>query len=163
MQGRVDGGAQPYWRDVGTLDAYYEANLDLCNVEPQLNLYDTRWPTYTLWHNDPPAKTILDEGQGRRAEVVDTLLCPGVIVSGAKVRRSVVSNRCFFSENASVEEAILFSGVQIGKGCRIRRAVIDKWIEIPADTEIGYDREHDAERFTVTESGIVVVAAGDGF
>jgi glucose-1-phosphate adenylyltransferase len=157
------GGEVPYWRDVGTIDAYFDANLDLCSIEPMFNLYDMRWPTYTLWHNDPPAKTVFDEEGGRRAEVMDTLLCPGVVVSGAKVRRSILSNRAFLAESADVEESILFTGAVVGKGCRIRRAIIDKWIQIPEGTEIGYDREADAKRFKVTDSGITVVPAGYWF
>jgi glucose-1-phosphate adenylyltransferase len=153
----IDGKQHPYWRDVGTLDAYFEANMDLCSVEPQFNLYDQSWPTYTLWHNDPPAKTIFDEPGGRRAEVVDSLLSPGVVVSGAKVRRSLLSNRCFVDEHTTIEDSILFRGVRVGKRARIRRAIVDKWVEVPDGAEIGYDRKADAARFTVTESGIVVV------
>ena len=161
----VDQGGTnpPYWRDVGTIDAYYEANLDLCNVEPQFNLYAQDWPTYTLWHNDPPAKTIFDEEGGRRSEVVDSLLCPGTVVSGAKVRRSILSNRVVAGENAVLEDSILFSGVQVGAGAKLKRAIVDKWTEIPPGTEIGHDLERDAERFTVTESGIVVVPSGYRF
>jgi len=149
-------GQAPYWRDVGTLDSYYEANLDLCRVNPQFNLYDESWPIYTLWHNDPPAKTVLDE-EGRRAEVVESLLCSGVVVSGASVRRSILSSRVFVDEGAVVEDSIIFSGVKIGKGAKVRRAIIDKWTEVAPGETIGYDHAADLERFTVTESGIVVV------
>jgi glucose-1-phosphate adenylyltransferase len=160
---RPESGKEPYWRDVGTIEALYEANLDLCSVHPQFNLYDMNWPIYALWHNDPPAKTVFDEEGGRRAEVLDSLLCPGVIVSGARVRRSVLSNRVFVDEGARVEESILFSGVQVGRGCKLRRCVVDKWIEIPAGTEIGFDPVKDAERYHVTESGIVVVPREDPY
>ncbi len=153
----VHGDERPYWRDVGTIDAYYEANLDLCNVDPQFNLYDESWPTYTLWHNDPPAKTVFEDNQGRSAEVVDSLLCPGCVVSGGRVRRSVLGARVLIDEGATVEESILFRGVSIGRGARIRRAIIDKWTKVPAGEEIGYDLNRDRERFTVTESGITVV------
>lgn len=150
-------GEEGYWRDVGTLDSYYDSNLDLCSVEPQFNLYDQSWPTFTLWHNDPPAKTVFDEEGGRRAEVLDSLLCPGVVVSGAKVRRSILSNRVFLDESASVQDSILFRGVLVGKNAQVRRAIVDKWTRIPDGARIGYDREEDEARFTVTESGIVVV------
>ena len=148
--------ATPYWRDVGTIDSYFEANLDLCSAHPKFNLYDESWPTYTLWHNDPPAKTVFDEDH-RRAEVVDSLLCPGVIVSGGSVRRSLVSNRVFVDEGAEIEDSIIFSGVRVGRGAKIRRAIIDKWLEIPDGETIGYDQERDRERYTVSDSGIVVV------
>jgi glucose-1-phosphate adenylyltransferase len=159
----LEGRAEPYWRDVGTIDAYYEANMDLCNVSPQFNLYDLAWPTYTLWHNDPPAKTVFEEAGGRRAEAVDSLLCPGVVVSGGKVRRSILSNRVFVDEEALVEDSIVFSGVQVGARSRIRRAIVDKWIHIPPDTTIGHDPAQDAARFPVTDSGIVVVPMGYRF
>jgi len=153
----VEDEPEPYWRDVGTIDAYYDANMDLCSVQPQFNLYDQDWPIYTLWHNDPPAKTVFDEEDGRRSEVVDSLLCPGTVVSGASVKRSILSNRVFVGEGASVEGALLFSGVVVGKGARLRRAIVDKWTEIPEGFEVGFDPEKDAERFKVTESGIVVI------
>jgi glucose-1-phosphate adenylyltransferase len=144
---------RPYWRDVGTIEAYYDANLDLCSVVPSFNLYDQSWPIYTLWHNDPPAKS--SEGSG--VEVSDCLLCSGSIVSGASVRRSILSSRVFTGEGSDVEDSILMSGVQVGAGARLRRVIVDKWVDIPAETEIGYDRGADMERFTVSDSGIVVV------
>jgi glucose-1-phosphate adenylyltransferase len=152
-----DGGKEPYWRDVGTIDAYYEANMDLCAVAPKFNLYDIKWPIYSLWHADPPAKTVFDEAGGRRAEVVDSLLCPGVVVSGAKVKRSILSNRVVVNEHASVEGSILLGGVQVGRNAKIKNAIVDKWTVIPDGESIGYDHAKDAERFTMTESGIVVV------
>ena len=158
-----DGNTEPYWRDVGTIDAYYEANLDLCSVAPQFNLYDDSWPIYTLWHNDPPAKTVFERHDGEPTEVVDSLLCPGAVVSGARVRRSILSNRARVEEGASVEESMLMSGVSVGRGARIRRTIIDKWTAIPSGTVIGYDREEDAKRFQVSESGIVVVPPGYRF
>jgi len=151
-----DDPTPPYWRDVGTLDAYYEANLDLCSVEPKFNLYDSDWPIYTLWHNDPPAKTILDEDD-RRAEVVNSLLCPGVIVSGGKVRRSILGNRVVVDEGAVVEDSIILNGVVIERGARIRRAIVDKWNVIPAGETVGHDPEKDRKRYRVTASGITVV------
>jgi glucose-1-phosphate adenylyltransferase len=150
----------PYWRDVGTLEAYFDANMDLCSVQPQFNLYDLDWPIYTLWHNDPPAKTIFDEYDGRKSEVFDSLLCPGVVVSGAKVRRSILSNRVRVEEKALVEDSIVFAGTNIGRDARIRRAIVDKWIQIPPGARIGFDPEEDKSRFQVSESGIVVVTGG---
>jgi glucose-1-phosphate adenylyltransferase len=151
---------EPYWRDVGTIEAYFEANQDLCSVSPSFNLYDLDWPIYTLWHNDPPAKTIFAEYDGRKSEVVDSLLCPGVVVSGSKVRRSILSNRVRVEELAVVEDSIVFGGAVIGRDARIRRAIVDKWLEVPPGTRIGYDPEEDRRRFSVNESGIVVVTEG---
>ena len=152
--------SEPYWRDVGTLEAYFDANMDLCSVQPQFNLYDLDWPIYTLWHNDPPAKTIFDEYDGRKSEIVDSLMCPGVVVSGAKVRRSILSNRVRVEEKAVVEDSIVFAGVSIGRDARVRRAIVDKWIQIPPGARIGFDPEEDRRRFTVSDSGIVVVTGG---
>ena len=159
----LDGDPRPYWRDVGTHDAYFEANIDLCSVAPQFNLYDRDWPTYTLWHNDPPAKTIFDEPDGRQARVVDSLLSPGVVVSGGRVRRSILANRVLVEEGAEVQDSMLFSGVSVGRGARIRRAIIDKWVEVPAEAAIGFEPEEDARRFTVSPSGVVVVPRGYRF
>mgnify|MGYP002623598297 CR=1 FL=1 len=150
---------RPYWRDVGTIEAYFDAHMDLISVKPQLNLYRQDWPTYTLWHNDPPAKTVFnEEGDGRRAEVVDSLLAPGVVVSGGKVRRSILSNLVYVDEHATLDECIVMRGARIGRGCKLRRVILDKWNDVPPGTVIGYDREQDLKRFTVSHSGIVVVA-----
>ena len=159
----VGNAEEPYWRDVGTIDTYFESNLELCGVAPRFNLYDRKWPIYSLWHADPPAKTVLDEEDGRRAEVVDALLCPGVVVSGAKVRHSVLSNLVYVAEHAEVKDAILFSGVVVGAGAKIQRTIVDKWVKIPPEARIGYDPEEDARRFTVTSSGNVVVPRGYEF
>jgi len=150
---------EPYWRDVGTIEAYFDANLDLCSVTPVFNLYDMDWPIYALWHNDPPAKTILSEHDGIRSEVSDSLLCNGSIVSGSIVRRSILSNRVYTGEGAEIEECILMNGARIGPGARLRRVIVDKWIEVPSGTEIGFDRAADEARFKVSESGIVVMPA----
>ncbi|MBP8300664.1 MAG: glucose-1-phosphate adenylyltransferase [Planctomycetes bacterium] len=157
----IEGETSPYWRDVGTIEALFDANMDLCAVKPQLNLYNKDWPTYTLWHNDPPAKTVFSEvGDGRRAEVQDSLLCPGVVVSGGKVRRSVLSNRVYVDEHSELDECIVMRGARIGKRCKLRRTIVDKWNVIPDGTVIGYDAVADRKRFTVSESGIVVVEHG---
>lgn len=149
--------ATPYWRDVGTIDAYFESNLDLCSVTPEFNLYDQKWPIYTLWHNDPPAKTVFGESAEHHAEVVDSLLCNGSIVSGSHIRRAILSNRVYTGEGAEVEDSILMNGVQVGRGVKLRRVIVDKWVEIPDGTTIGYDLEQDAERFQVSSGGVVVV------
>ena len=152
----IDGNRDPYWRDVGTIESYFDAHQDLCSPQPALNLYEDAWPVFTQWHNDPPAKTLFDE-PGRRSEVIDSLLCPGVVVSGAQVRRSVLSNRVYVDERSVLDEVILFRGARIGKDVRIRRAIIDKWTVVPDGTRIGYDAAEDRRRFTVSDTGIVVV------
>jgi len=150
---------EPYWRDVGTIEAYFDAHMDLCSVKPHLNLYRKDWPTYTLWHNDPPAKTVFSEpDKGRRSEVADSLLAPGVVVSGGKVRRSILSNLVYVDEHAELDECIVMRGTKIGKNCKLRRCIIDKWNEVPDGTVIGYDRQEDERRFTVSPTGIAVVA-----
>lgn len=154
----LPGEKEPYWRDVGTIEAYFDAHMDLCHVAPQLNLYRRDWPTYTLWHNDPPAKTVFSEEGGRKAEVLESLLCPGVVVSGAKLRRTVLSNLVYVDEHSSLEDCIVMRGTTIGKNCRIRRAIIDKWNKIPDGTVIGFDPEEDRKRYHISESGIVVLA-----
>lgn len=160
----LPGDENPYWRDVGTIEAYFDANMDLCSVKPHLNLYRRDWPTYTLWHNDPPAKTVwADEGGGRRAEVLESLLAPGVIVSGGRVRRSILSNVVFVDEHSSLDECIVLRGASIGKGCRLKRTIVDKWNKIPDGTVIGHDREQDRKRFHVSDTGIVVVPKGYRF
>ncbi len=160
--------AQAYWRDVGTIDAYYEANLELIGVDPQLNLYDEHWPVRTYQPNLPPAKTVFaDEGEGdkgvRRGEALDSLVSHGAILSGGQTSRSIIGPGSRINSFASVEDSILFSRVNVGRRCRIRRAIIDKGVHLPEGTEIGYDLEADRQRgFTVTESGVVVIAKNDG-
>ena len=157
----LDGENEPYWRDVGTIEAFFDAHMDLISVKPQLNLYRKDWPTYTLWHNDPPAKTVFCEpDEGRRSEVVDSLLAPGVVVSGGKLRRSILSNLVYIDEHAQLDECIVMRGARIGKNCKLRRCIIDKWNEVPDGTVIGYDRDDDARRFTLSPTGIAVVATG---
>jgi glucose-1-phosphate adenylyltransferase len=152
----------PYWRDIGTIDSFFEANLDLCRVEPQFNLYDQHWPIFTMQHNEPPAKTVFADELGRqpgarRAEVLDSIVCPGVIVSGGRVERSLLAYRVRVEEHAVVEDSILHAGVVIGPRARVRRAIIDKWTVVPPDETIGFDLERDRARFTVSPGGVVVV------
>lgn len=146
----------PYWRDVGTLDAYFESNMDMRAIDPPLNLYNRRWPLRTAGYSDPPAKTAFDE-DGRRGEALDSILSGGCIISGGTVRRSVLGRHVFVHSYALVEDCILFDNVDIGRRCKIRRAIIEKNVQIPPDTVIGYDPEEDAKRYQVTESGIVVI------
>lgn len=153
-----------YWRDVGTLDAYYEANLDLISVDPQLNMYDDRWPLRTYQPNVPPPKFVFaEQGEGaRRGEAHDSLVCTGSIVSGGQVVRSILGPRARINSFAQVEDSILFEGVDIGRHARVRRAIIDKGVSIPADFQIGYDADLDRRRgFTISPGGVTIIAKGD--
>lgn len=155
---------QAYWRDVGTIDAYYEANMDLITVDPLLNLYDQAWPIRTLQPNLPPPKFVFgsDGNMERCGQAIDSIVCPGTILSGGRVKRSVISTNVRVNSYASVEESILFQGVNIGRHARIRRAIIDKEVSIPAEMEIGYDLEVDQRRgFTISPGGIVVISRND--
>ncbi|GAB5402219.1 MAG: glucose-1-phosphate adenylyltransferase [Aureliella sp.] len=155
---------QAYWRDVGTIDAYYEANMDLIRVDPQLNLYDQEWPIRTLKPDLPPAKFVFgaDGDNERTGQAIDSIVCAGTVVSGATVRRSVVSPDVRVNSYAHVDESILFQGVNVGRHAKIRRAIIDKDVNIPAGMEIGYDLELDRRRgFTVSPSGIVIISRND--
>jgi glucose-1-phosphate adenylyltransferase len=154
-----DRGRMGYWRDVGTIDAYFEANMDLVSVTPQLNLYDPQWPIFTYQSSDPPAKTVLEE-EGRMGTAINSILSNGCIISGGSVKRSVLSPRVVVHSYAEVEDSILLEGVDIGRHAKIRRTIIDKDVQIPPNTKVGYDLDEDAKRFTVTGSGIVVVPRG---
>jgi glucose-1-phosphate adenylyltransferase len=157
--------AVPYWRDVGTLDAYYQANMDLIEIDPVLNLYDRDWPIRTLQPQLPPPKFVFRDEVGelaRRGEAHDSMVCQGCIVSGGHVRKSILSPNVRVNSYALVEQSILFSAVNVGRHCRIRRAIIDKEVQIPANTTIGYDLDYDRRRgFLVTEQGIVVIAKAE--
>lgn len=150
-----------YWKDVGTLDSYYEANMDLINVSPQLNLYNYKWPILTNQGNLPPAKTVFDE-DGRRGVNIDSYVTAGCITSGSTVRRCILGPMCKINSYSLVEDSILFEGVTVGRHAKIKRAIIDKGVAIPDNAVIGYDHEDDLRRgYTVTESGIVVVPRKD--
>jgi glucose-1-phosphate adenylyltransferase len=155
----------PYWRDVGTLDAYYQANMDLVDVDPVLNLYDREWPIRTYQPQLPPPKFVFNDGPGenaRRGEAHDSMVCQGAIISGGHVRRSILSPNVRVNSYAVVESSILFDGVNVGRHCRIRRAIIDKDVQIPAGTTIGHNLEHDRQRgFTISEQGVVVIAKSE--
>jgi glucose-1-phosphate adenylyltransferase len=147
---------RPYWQDVGTIDAYYEATMDLRSITPALNLYNKLWPLRTASYPDPPAKFTFDE-EGRRGEAIDSIASGGCILSGGMVRRSVLGRGVRIHTGATVEDSIVFDNCDIGRRCKIRRAILDKNLKIPADTVIGYDLEQDRQRYHVTESGIVTV------
>jgi glucose-1-phosphate adenylyltransferase len=150
-----------YWRDVGTLDAYYEANMDLVSVDPLLNLYDVRWPIRTHQPNLPPPKFVFAEKGpgGRRGQALDSIVCQGTIISGGQVERSVLGPNVRINSYAQVAESILFERVNIGRHAKVRRAIIDKDVQIPAGFEVGYDHDQDRARgFTVTDNGVTVIA-----
>jgi len=147
-----------YWKDVGTIDSYYEANMDLITVSPHLNLYNLQWPILTNQGNLPPAKTVFDN-EDRRGQNIDSLVCGGCITSGGVVRRSIIGPSCKINSYALVEDSILFENVHIGRYARIKKAIIDENIAIPEGMEIGFDHEEDRLRgCIVTDSGIVVVS-----
>jgi glucose-1-phosphate adenylyltransferase len=151
-----------YWRDIGTIDAYYEANMELVQVDPVFNLYDLDWPIRTHQEQFPPAKTVFagEEVTGRIGLVLDSIISMGCIVSGGRVQRSILSPNVRVNSYSQVHDSILMEGVNVGRYAKIRRAIIDKDVTIPQGMVIGYDSGEDKKRFPVTESGIVVVAKG---
>ena len=149
-----------YWRDVGTLDAYYEANMDLIHVEPSLNLYDPGWPIRTVQRNLPPPKFVFrsEEGVNRVGMATDSIVCPGSIISGGQLDRCVLGPGVRVNSYAQVSDSILMENVNVGRHAKIRRAIIDKQVTVPEGVEIGFDHEADRARgFTVTPSGITVI------
>ena len=147
-----------YWRDIGTLDSYYEASQDLVAVDPVFNLYDAEWPLRTQPRQLPPAKTVFAGGEeGRIGTVLDSLICGGAIVSGGRAERSILSPEVRINSYARVMESVLMDGVQVGRHARITRAIVDKYVHIPAGCVIGEDPEADRKRFTVTPQGVVVI------
>lgn len=160
MQNRVPGVSnreeEPYWRDVGTIEAYFEANLDLKEVEPKFNLYNWKWPIMTTSFHDPPAKFVFDEA-GRRGEAVQSIVTAGCILAGGCVKDSILGRNVFLDAGSDVRESILLDNVHIGRGARVRRAIIDKNVRISAGQAVGYDLESDRRRYHVSETGIVVI------
>jgi glucose-1-phosphate adenylyltransferase len=154
-----------YWRDIGTLDAYYEANMDLVSVTPACNLYHPNWPVHTVYSPYPPAKMVFSGGKdGKRiGMVLDSIICDGAIVSGGKVKRSIISPNVRVHSYSEIEDSMLMEGVEIGRNCKIRRTIIDKSVKIPPRTIIGYDPEDDKKKFDVSPGGIVVVSKNTMF
>jgi glucose-1-phosphate adenylyltransferase len=150
-----------YWRDVGTIESYFDSNMDLIAVTPVFNLYNLRWPIHTAFNFYPPAKFVFNYlDQGRIGQATDALVCEGSIISGGQVQRSILSPNVRINSFAFVEDSILLDGVSIGRHARVRRTIIDKNVQVPAGMEIGYDLERDQKLFTVTQTGIIVIPKG---
>jgi len=150
-----------YWRDVGSIDAYYNASMDLVAVDPIFSLYNYDWPIYTVQYNYPPAKFVFRlENEGRVGQATNSLISEGCIISGGQVHHSIISPKVRVNSYAVVEDSIVFENVNIGRHCKIRRAIVDKHVDIPAGTTIGYDLEKDRRQFHVTDSGIVIIPKG---
>ena len=163
MKGDVPGSTdrdRNYWRDVGTIDAYYDAHMDLISVDPIFNLYNDRWPIYTWLDPLPPAKFVFDD-EGRRGTALSSMVSAGVIVSGGSVHGSVLSPGVRVHSYATVEDAVLLHGVQVGRGAVVRRAIIDKHVHVPPGARIGVDPAWDREHFHVSDNGVVVIGKGD--
>ena len=145
-----------YWRDVGTLEAFYDANMDIVSVSPVFNLYDSEWPIRTHQRQYPPAKFVFAEA-GRTGQALDSIVSSGCIISGGSVKGSVLSPDVRVNSYSEVESSILFTHVNVGRHCRIRKAILDRDVHVPEGTTIGYDVEADRQRYFVTETGITVV------
>jgi glucose-1-phosphate adenylyltransferase len=153
--------ASQYWRDIGTLDAYYEANMDLCHVNPDFNLYDPEWPVRTHQVQAPPAKFVFADGGRRVGEALDSLISAGCIISGSSIRGSVLCPNVRVHSFCTIEESILMPDVRVGRHARIRRAIVDRDVFIPRGATIGFNADEDRRRHTVTDRGIVVVTKED--
>jgi glucose-1-phosphate adenylyltransferase len=153
--------ASKYWRDIGTLDAYFDASMDLCQVNPEFNLYDPEWPLRTYQPQAPPAKFVFAE-QGRRCgQALDSIISNGCIISGSRVSGSILCPNVRVHSFCDIDQSILMPGVRVGRHARIRRAIVDRDVLIPRGAQIGYDAEEDRRRYSVTDSGIVIVTAED--
>jgi glucose-1-phosphate adenylyltransferase len=148
-----------YWRDLGSLDAYYQASMDLVSVRPIFDLYNQKWPILTWQFPHPPAKFVHDTPE-RRGRALSSLVAAGALISGGSVRRSILASRVRVHSFAEIEDSVLFDNVEVGRGAVVRRAVIDKNVRIPEGETIGVDLERDRKRFTVSEGGVVVIAKG---
>ena len=161
-----DGDGDAYWRDIGTIDAYWAASMDLCSVSPSLNLYKKEWPIRTYHPQLPPSKFVFaqkEEEGGRRGYALDSLICSGCIISGGEVVSSILSPRVRINSFSSVEGCVLMDHVSVGRYARLRNVIVDKDIDIPQHMEIGFDHKKDAERFTVSPGGVVVVSRNTVF
>ena len=152
----VQSGKQSYWRDVGTVDAFWEANLELIGITPELNLYDSIWPIWTYQEQLPPAKFIFDD-EDRRGVAIDSMVSGGCIISGATVRHSLLFSNVTVEDHSVLDSSVVLPSVTIGKNCRISHTILDRGCKIPDGTEIGIDREEDKKRFYVSPNGIVLV------
>lgn len=161
-----DRKVEAYWRDIGDLDSFFEANMDLCNVDPVFNLYDEAWPIHTYAEPLPPAKTVFADEEGsapRAGKALDSLISQGAIISGSKVNHSVLSPRVRVHSYSEIEHSILMHGVEVGRNCKIRNTIIDKKVKIPENTVIGHNLEEDRKHFTVSPGGVVVIPKGHIF
>lgn len=152
--------AAKYWRDIGTLDAYYEAQMDLCHVNPEFNMYDPEWPLRTYMPQAPPAKFVFAE-DWRRGEAEDSLISQGCIVSGSRINGSILCPNVRVHSFCNIEQSILMPGVRVGRHARLRKTIVDRDVHIPRGAMIGFNEEEDRRRHTISEGGVVVVAAGD--
>ena len=152
----LQSGEQSYWRDVGTIDAYWAANMELIGVNPDLNLYDKTWPIWTYQAQTPPAKFVFDDDD-RRGMAIDSMISGGCIISGSKVRHSLLFSNVRVNSYSILQDAVVLPSVNIGRNCRITKAVIEKGCNIPEGTVIGEDRAEDEKRFHVSDGGVVLV------
>ncbi len=151
-----ESGAQAYWRDVGTVDAFWQANLELIDVTPELNLYDSDWPIWTYQEQLPPAKFVFDD-DGRRGTAVDSMVAGGCVVSGSIVRHSVLFSNVRVHSFCEISDSVIFPGVDIARNCKIKNAVLDRGCQLPEGSEIGFNLNEDRKRFHVSEKGVVLV------
>lgn len=149
-------GEQSYWRDVGTIDAYWSANMELIGVDPEMNMYDKTWPIWTYQEQTPPAKFIFDD-EGRRGVAIDSMVSGGCIISGSTVKRSLVFSNVKVNSYSEIEDSVILPEAQIGRHCQIHKAIIEKGCQVPEGTVIGKNKEEDAERYEVSQGGVVLV------
>jgi len=152
----LQSGQQSYWRDVGTIDAYWSANMELIGVNPELNLYDNTWPIWTHQQQTPPAKFVFDDDE-RRGLAVDSMVSGGCVISGAKVRHSLLFSNVRVNSYSMVQDSIILPEANIARNCRITKAIIEKNCQVPEGTIIGENREEDEKRFHVSAGGVVLV------